>query len=79
LDPKIKIIENQANSQDYPLTLTLVRKKKKNSQQTTYCPIDFSPLFDWNTKQIFVTVVADYQTDKYVREQRVADRGTDVE
>ena len=28
--------------------------------------LDFSSLFDWNTKQLFVYVVASYKTDKYV-------------
>ncbi|CAO3673282.1 unnamed protein product [Rhizopus stolonifer] len=28
---------------------------------------DFTELFHWNTKQVFVTLVAEYQTDKYVR------------
>ncbi|KAI8887063.1 signal peptidase 22 kDa subunit [Backusella circina FSU 941] len=28
---------------------------------------DFTPVFNWNTKQVFVTVVADYQTDKFSR------------
>ena len=27
---------------------------------------DFSPLFDWNTKQVFVTLTAQYDTPKYV-------------
>lgn len=26
-----------------------------------------SPLFNWNTKQVFVYLVADYSTPKYVR------------
>lgn len=29
--------------------------------------LDLSPLFNWNTKQVFVSLVADYSTTKYVR------------
>ncbi|KAI8886127.1 SPC22-domain-containing protein, partial [Backusella circina FSU 941] len=28
---------------------------------------DFTPIFDWNTKHVFVTVVAEYQTHQYDR------------
>jgi hypothetical protein len=38
--------------------------KKKSPLSLT---IDFTPIFDWNTKQIFVTVAAEYQTHHYVR------------
>ncbi|KAI7906725.1 signal peptidase 22kDa subunit [Cokeromyces recurvatus] len=32
---------------------------------------DFTPLFNWNTKQIFVTVVAEYETKNFKRNQVV--------
>ena len=30
-------------------------------------PADMTPLFNWNTKQVFVYLTADYSTSKYVR------------
>ncbi|EPB88464.1 Signal peptidase complex subunit [Mucor circinelloides] len=32
---------------------------------------DFTPLFNWNTKQVFVTVVAQYENEKFERNQVV--------
>lgn len=32
---------------------------------------DFKPLFNWNTKQLFAYVVAEYTTDKFTRNQVV--------
>ncbi|KAG1138591.1 hypothetical protein G6F37_010400 [Rhizopus arrhizus] len=59
---KIKIVSRRfgPENQDY-------RKPSEFARLSFDIDADFSPLFDWNTKQIFVTVVADYQTDKYTR------------
>ncbi|CEI89945.1 hypothetical protein RMCBS344292_04281 [Rhizopus microsporus] len=43
------------------------RKKTEFARLSFDIDADFSELFNWNTKQIFVTVVADYETDKYKR------------
>ena len=33
--------------------------------------LDFTPLFDWNTKQLFLYVVASYETDDHVSDENV--------
>jgi signal peptidase complex subunit 3 len=45
------------------------RSRHKEKEEFSYLTpiLDFTPIFNWNTKQVFVTVVADYQTDKFVR------------
>ena len=32
--------------------------------------LDFTPMFNWNTKQVFVTVVAEYENDYFVSKKR---------
>lgn len=67
---KIKIIEKRVNLQDFHLILMLVQDIYTHTFIIVNShSLDFSKLFNWNTKQIFVTVVADYETDKYVRIQ----------
>ncbi|CEJ05007.1 hypothetical protein RMCBS344292_18955 [Rhizopus microsporus] len=56
----IKVVARRfgPENQDY-------RKKSEFARLSFDIDADFSKLFNWNTKQIFVTVVADYETDKY--------------
>ncbi|CEG83573.1 hypothetical protein RMATCC62417_17472 [Rhizopus microsporus] len=58
----IKVVARRfgPENQDY-------RKKSEFARLSFDIDADFSELFNWNTKQIFVTVVADYETDKYKR------------
>ncbi|KAG0187798.1 Signal peptidase complex subunit 3 [Apophysomyces sp. BC1034] len=36
---------------------------------------DFTPLFDWNTKQVFVTVVAEYESKSHARRGQFREQG----
>ena len=34
---------------------------------------DFTPLFNWNTKQVFLSLVAEYSSLRHVRDKRSRD------
>jgi hypothetical protein len=63
------------NSLGWLSTWTLVKKWEGGREKgpidgliDTY-DIDFTPLFNWNTKQVFVTVVAEYESKTHVGQQ----------
>jgi len=70
MDQKIQIIVIETvNLLDWHLILTLVKHTNDTigrSSLTCLRPLDFTPLFNWNTKQVFVTVVAQYENEKFV-------------
>ncbi|CAO0798951.1 unnamed protein product [Mucor circinelloides] len=75
MDQKIQIIVIETvNLLDWHLILTLVKHTNDTigrSSLTCLRPLDFTPLFNWNTKQVFVTVVAQYENEKFERNQVV--------
>ncbi|KAI8056310.1 signal peptidase 22kDa subunit [Gilbertella persicaria] len=63
----IKIVTRRYGPED-----TDYRNSKSEFARLTFdIDADFTPMFNWNTKQVFVTVVADYQNKQFGRNRVV--------
>lgn len=66
---KAKEFSFERSSKDLGIITTNIEAGKKSSSASRRKGLnvaDFSPLFDWNTKQIFVFLVAEYRTQQNV-------------